>query len=211
MTAKITKEDVVEIHKKLQKEFDFKLVYKKNSSFMKFIAFFLSLFGILDKKKFMEDFTTTIGSTVYHNYKIGEGNQDELWSQFKTLIHEIIHVQQSKHFGFLKFSLSYLLSSNSRTQFETQAYKSSFILNYSIYGNFPEPILVAENLYSYSLKEKHVNMAADAYAAEIETIRTNKQFSDYKETITLSTVISNIRDKDFNLRFYENKAVFLEF
>lgn len=209
--AKITKDEIIEIYKKLQKEFDFKLVYKKDSKFMKFIAFFLSLFGILDKKKFMNDFTTTIGSTIYHSYKIGEGDEEQLWAQFRTLVHEIVHVRQCERFGFIKFSLSYLLSSNSRLKYEIQAYKSSFILNYAIYGAFPNAMLVAENLYSYNLKAEHVGKAALAYIDEIDMIKKDKQFSDCWEIITLSAIIANIKDKNFNLRFYENKAVLMDF
>ena len=79
------------------KKYKYKIVYKGNSKFMKFLNFFVRIFN----KTFMTRYVTTIGSTIYTPNK-------DLSVPHSTMIHELQHLKDSKDYPVL-YELSYLL------------------------------------------------------------------------------------------------------
>ena len=85
----------------LKKVSDLKIAFKDESRLMKVLSFLLFF-----NKKFMENYTTTLGSTVYFPSKQWlNANTD---SARRTLCHEMMHILDSKKFGGLAFSFSYI-------------------------------------------------------------------------------------------------------
>lgn len=97
-----------------------KIVIKENSALMRLIAWALSILTkmkIVDfsKERFMNDYITTIGSTIY-------AGKDRGWSMdmevTTTVLHELVHVLQ-----FLRvwMELQYLVSKKWRSYYESSA------------------------------------------------------------------------------------------
>ena len=79
------------------KKYKYKIVYKGDSKFMKFLNFFVRIFN----KTFMTGYVTTIGSTIYTPYS-------NKYVSHSTMIHELQHLKDSKDYPVL-YELSYLL------------------------------------------------------------------------------------------------------
>lgn len=90
-------------HKELQAHLPgFKIAYKDESKLMKVIDKILFF-----NKKFMTDFTTVLGQTVYFPSKQKvEENQD---SYIATLAHEYVHAKDAKRFTNVLFGFLYLV------------------------------------------------------------------------------------------------------
>jgi len=94
-----TLEKVIELG---EKDFGLKVKFKDESLFMKILGWILFF-----NPKFMTNYTTTIGSTVYFaNRKWLKENQD---SAAHVLAHELVHIGDSKQAGGFIFSYTYLL------------------------------------------------------------------------------------------------------
>ena len=115
----------------------FKLVEKKNSWFMKVIAFLLKVITFGRMNTFMTSFTTTIGYTIY---------TPSTWvsrsyiSRAETLRHEGVHMRQLMRMGWLGFTFMYLLFvfpvglALGRYLLESEAYEESLRAVADYYG-----------------------------------------------------------------------------
>lgn len=103
----------------------FKLVPKAESPFMRTLGVVLR---VLLGGAFLEDFTTTVGLTVYTPTKWAEMSEA---SRLGVLRHERVHLRQAKRYGGLVFSLAYLLFplpfglAYCRARLEWEAYEES--------------------------------------------------------------------------------------
>lgn len=79
----------------------FNVAFKQDSAFMKFLSVIMFF-----NKKFMTEYITTIGNTVYLPSKESYEKEPEFW--LDSVIHEFIHAMDYKKYSIL-FSLSYLL------------------------------------------------------------------------------------------------------
>lgn len=107
---------------------DFKLVWKRDSTFMKAIDLGLRILTFGQMRQFMTSFITTIGTTMYVH-----SGWDTLTESEKMIVlrHERVHMRQSKRYGFLLFSFLYLFFplplflSYFRAKFEKEAYEET--------------------------------------------------------------------------------------
>jgi hypothetical protein len=123
---------------RLQREFGARLVPKQGSLFMTVINAVLKVLSFGQFKAFFEDYTTTIGKTVYTPTR---------WDSFsdgaRTVIlrHEMVHLQQAKRWGFL-FSVLYLFgglpigAAYFRVKFEREAYVETLQAHVDLLGTF---------------------------------------------------------------------------
>ena len=103
--------------------YDLEVVQKTDSAFMKLLAWFLNTIGVMDKKAFMENASTTIGNKIYLPFILGEASDKfPLTNQVSILTHECQHkvqrLKDSKAFYF-----RYLFSSAKRAAYEADAYR----------------------------------------------------------------------------------------
>lgn len=146
-------------YKFMTKEYNLKIVNKADSSSMKIISWFLNSIGIVNQEDFLKNFTTTIGRTIYIPYKIGEGDIWEIYGQIKTLVHEVVHVEQCNKEGFAKFSYNYIFNKDKRAEYEAEAYRTDMVLDFHFSGAFRQPHEIVKSLRSYGLDKKHIEYA----------------------------------------------------
>jgi hypothetical protein len=81
-------------------EFGFDIVYKDESRFMKTLAIFATLFN----PKFMTDYTTTVGTTIY----VPRGDFSEYQNDYVEIFaHELMHMRENKQQGSVLYFLRY--------------------------------------------------------------------------------------------------------
>ncbi len=163
-------------------EYDTKIVDKNKSSFMKALGIFLSTFGIMSKKEFLEDFVTTIGKTIYVPFSIGKGklNENDLLNQIFLCVHEHEHVVQHNKLG-RKYSIRYVLRSSQRAKFETEAYSTSLEIYYWFFKDFLSTDYLSQLLIFYNCKEKDILQSKKALDGNIELIKKGKIISEVSE------------------------------
>lgn len=117
----LTTEIVIEFPK-------FRVVKKSDSLLMKVINGFLLVLTFWQLKKFMTDFITTVGETVYVP---DDWNTQTEVGRMIVLRHERIHMRQKKKYGMFLFSFLYLfvplpgVFAYYRQKFEREAYEES--------------------------------------------------------------------------------------
>lgn len=103
----------------------FSVTMKSSSKLMKFIDLLLKVITVWRMRRFMTDFITTIGDTVYVPDTWYQG--DDV-SRMIVLRHERVHMRQKKKYGMVLFTLAYLFSplpgglAYCRARFEREAY-----------------------------------------------------------------------------------------
>lgn len=117
---------VDELKREIRAEFPgFKLAPKGGSRLMKTIGWFLTVLSFGTSKKFMEMYTTTIGTTVYTPLSWNGWTEHE---QMALLRHERVHMRQARRLGRVWYALLYLfvplpfLLAYFRMRFEREAY-----------------------------------------------------------------------------------------
>lgn len=98
--------EFIRVYNALRAEFpDFELVRKADSRLMHVIDFLLRLATLGRMKKFMTDYTTTIGHVVYI-----PSSWDSKLTLMKASVlrHERVHMRQRKRLGAWKYELTYL-------------------------------------------------------------------------------------------------------
>lgn len=115
----------------------FRLVKKSESGFMKFLNLLLVCITFGQMKRFMTDFTTTIGYTIYIP---SEWETRIPAAKAVTLRHERVHMRQRRERGWFAFSFLYLFilpafRAYYRTRFEKEAYEESLLAIAEYYGD----------------------------------------------------------------------------
>lgn len=101
-----TMASVDEIVNDIRNEFpDFKMEAKSTSFLMKSIGLFLKILSFGTSNKFMDNYITTIGHTIYTSG--GWDNMEDI-SKMIVLRHERVHMRQQKRMGRFLFSFVYL-------------------------------------------------------------------------------------------------------
>lgn len=141
---------------------DFKLLRKEDSLLMKIIHVFLLCITFGMQRRFMTDFVTTIGNTIY----VPKGWDG--WEETMRLIvlrHERVHMDQRRHYGPLLYSFIYLawpfplFLAYGRAVLEREAYRESMVAEYE-YAKGKRAVL-----YLDAYKEWYIsNFTGSAYA-----------------------------------------------
>ncbi|MBU8900632.1 hypothetical protein KRR26_33985 [Corallococcus sp. M34] len=163
--------EVVAFWQSMQERFRTKTASKADSLEMRLAAEALQRMGILDKQRFLERFTTTVGRTLYLPFEVGvpQGGWD-LWGQVVVCVHEHQHVVQHDEEG-PSYELNYLTSPASRAQYEAEAYTCNLELHYWRYGSTPSPRALAEKLRGYGCRPEDIKVAAHTLALTSASVR----------------------------------------
>ncbi|RJS14140.1 hypothetical protein DRW03_35450 [Corallococcus sp. H22C18031201] len=155
----------------MQARFRTKVASKSDSLEMQLAAEALQRMGILDKQRFLANFTTTVGRTIYTPFEPGvpQGGWD-LWAQVVVCVHEHQHVVQHDEEG-PSYELNYLTSPASRAQYEAEAYTCNLELHYWRYGTTPSPRALAEKLRGYGCRPEDIEVAAHTLALTSASVR----------------------------------------
>lgn len=142
----LSREGYVDLLLAIKDEFpDFRIAKRKQSNLMKFFDVCLRVISFGKYSNFMNEFTTTVGTTVY------VPDAWDAWSSSRKAIvlrHERVHMRQARDLGRIKFFFSYLflplpiVFAHFRTKFEKEAYEESLRAYREYYGTkFFTPVL----------------------------------------------------------------------
>lgn len=132
----------------------FSIVKKSESTFMKVLDVCLRILTFNRMTSFMSRFTTTIGYKVYVTDRWEQMTDED---QIRILRHESVHMRQRAKYGFLLFSILYLLLplpmffAGYRTKFEKEAYVESMRVEVEQAGSL-KPLL--NNIYRETMIER---------------------------------------------------------
>jgi hypothetical protein len=130
----------------LERTYGTRVVRKADSRFMRAAGWALQALGILRRDRFMEDFTTTIGRTIYLSHYLGSGDASPA-AQLRTLAHEHQHVVQERR-GGLGYYLGYAFSRARRARYEAEAYATGLEID-RLLGARIDPDAEAELIDGY--------------------------------------------------------------
>lgn len=125
----------------------FKLVWKEDSRFMRFIAWFLRCITLGKQCTFQTAYITTIGCAVYVPQSWRERSDIQ---RTITLRHERVHMRQRKALSMPLFTFLYLLfplpggMAYFRTLFEMEAYAETIKATVELYPNGAQLVLRTE-------------------------------------------------------------------
>jgi len=147
-----------------------KVKSKASATEMQLIAQALGIMGIVDEDSFMNDFTTTIGKTIYAPFEVGVPSDGHtLWSQIEIGAHEHQHVIQVRDIG-VKFAVRYLTDPTWRSVYEGEAYRVSMSLHFWRYGEVPSVEGYVHSMKSYGVSEENLDFFRSFLTMSTHTI-----------------------------------------
>lgn len=165
-----TTQEVIRLWQHFQDVFETR-IENKAESIMVIGAEILSGLEIQDKKTFLENYTTTIGKTIYTPFTVGTPHPRwSLWEQMMVCVHEHQHVYQYKAFKE-DFFARYIFSTACRSRFEVQAYISNAAMTYWRTGRVIVAAELAGRLRAYGCSPDDIMVATRAIVSAEETIK----------------------------------------
>ena len=178
MTAEIQPDEVLAFWRHMQDRFGTTTVNKADALEMQLVADLLDALGILDKERFLTNFTTTLARRIYTPFEVGspEGGWD-LWSQVVICVHEHQHVVQHDRED-LAYEASYVTDRAARARFEAEAYRSNLEMHFWRYGTTESARQLAELLHDYGCRPEDVEVAAQSLALANISVRQGAVLND---------------------------------
>jgi hypothetical protein len=171
MKKELIKDIVINFYNYMEKIYGSKTIYKKDSLLMKSAGTMLDLFGILDKKKFMPKYATTILKNIYVPFVVGQANDKwDLKQQVSCCVHEHMHVEQYQKEN-LKFLFNYTFNSRKRAIYEIQAYSTNLEMYFYDTGKILDSTYIANKLSSYGCNKKDIEIAKSILDRKIRIIK----------------------------------------
>jgi hypothetical protein len=133
-------------------------VKAKTASEMQVIGAVLASMGIMDRERFVRDFSIALGHGIYPNFVVGDPSWIPLISQSVVCVHEHVHVRQ---FHSADFAWDYCLDSSKRALSECEAYRASMEMAYWFTGRCPAPSSIVGKLGSYNLTADDLAFAGE--------------------------------------------------
>ena len=168
MTRTITSKQTIAFWKYMSKKYGTTAVPKAGAVEMQGAATMLALMGIMDAKKFLSKYTTTLGDRIYVPFEIGNAANCPLVDQVAICVHEHVHVQQ---FSSINFIWDYCLDSSKRATHECRAYVASMEMVYFFTGKCPSPTRIAKQLVAYNCTMDDVEYATKFLTTTAHIIR----------------------------------------
>ena len=156
MTHKLTPELVKGLFGFMCSSYHSKVVAKDGSAAMKAAGWALSLMRIEDQNEFLNDFSTTLGRTIYIPYVPGEACDGwPLEHQIASIVHEHLHVEQYNAGGWT-WQWNYLTNPTKRAGYEAEAYATELETYYWYNKSHLDVHELASVLYSYGCSSADV-------------------------------------------------------
>ena len=183
----ITKKQYFKLLRVIKRIFPkFRIVSKRNNYFMLWLNRTVQLFN----KKFMTQYTTTIGYSIFTP---DDWSKRSYTSRYSTMIHEMIHLQQFRKFGFIPYSILYIFVpipvflAYFRKKFEQEAYAINIILAYKQKGR------------KHVLSKQYKQNVIDQFCSNLYGYTWHS-----KESIAkwLESLVSKIDNKEISLKSY---------
>lgn len=176
----LTSQNVIDFWKYMNSFYKTSTVDKNNSTMMSTIGTFLNTMGVLNKTSFMNKFTTTIGTTIYTPFTIGDTNNKN-WSlldQIIVCVHEHMHVLQYKKDGSFTFPYKYLATTKGRTEYEAEAYTCSLEMFWLVYQAMPSTDIYVNSMKSYNVTPQDLITFKNILDANALLIKAGKKIME---------------------------------
>ena len=168
-----------------------KRYFKTNSKLMKVLSLIIPKLTRISKQRFMDFFTTTLGSKIYTAEALTprkESNAKKEQRAVHSIIvaaHEHVHVLQFRQ-GRIKFVWRYLTSSLYRALYEAEAYRVNLLLDPKLLGGGLGEATILTRLLNYGCSSSDLKQA-HAYLASYATKLGDKGFATkvYNQVIDL--------------------------
>jgi hypothetical protein len=171
MSNEVRPEQVYLFWEMMQQHYDSEVLDKPTAMEMRVLGWLLDLFCVVDRKTFLERFTTTIGRRIYIPFFVGvDHSRHPLWSQIGTCVHEHQHIVQLDRDG-VRFTIDYLFDQASRAAYEAEAYTCNQELHFWRTGELRSPRKLAEKLRYYGCRETDIAVAESQLIAASRAIR----------------------------------------
>lgn len=118
----LTSESIIELWDAMCHRYEAKYVYKKTAWEMKLVAGFLDALGITDRDEFMKNYATTVGRTVYPNFKVGTKKVPFI-TQAMLASHEFNHIWLHDEMGTIQYNANYVGDVSERGLIEVDCYE----------------------------------------------------------------------------------------
>lgn len=158
MTHEITTEQTKAFWKYITKKYKTHVKNKSDSDEIKLIASLLSIAGIMDADKFLNNYTQTLGSNIYPNFTVGDPGKVPLDLQAAVCIHEHVHVRQ---FRSADFVWGYCINSAKRTLYECEAYRANMEIGFWFTGKCQTPSSIVKAMKGYNLTNDDLKFAQE--------------------------------------------------
>jgi hypothetical protein len=191
----ITPEEVKAFWQFMQQRFAASVISKSDSTAMAAVGLLLDKLKVLDRDRFLKDFTTTLGHRIYVPFEVGVPQAGyDLWWQVLTCTHECQHVHQfaSSAGSGLEFSWDYLASHAARASYEAEAYTCNLELEWwrkKAFGRTPAQY--AALLTSYGCDAADIAVVTKRLALELVTIKAGGIITEATKT-ALGWLESNV-------------------
>ncbi len=145
---------------------------KRDAVIMRAASVLLDQLGIVEKTRFLENFATTIGRTIYLPFEPGVPSAGwPLWTQMVVLTHECQHIAQLDRLGAWAFFLRYVTKKAERAVLEADAYRCQLELYFWRTGQVLAPKLLAARLQAYAVTATDIRVAEKVLVSSAETIK----------------------------------------
>jgi len=189
----ITPEMVVSAWDHMRRYYNTKIVSKEDQELMQMIGRSLDIMGIMDKERFLETYTTTVGDVIYIPFEIGVGtDKHPLHTQLYICGHEHQHYVQYRD-GRMQFMLEYLSDSTYRAKYEAQAMHTSMEIRWWHKQSLPNIPSYAMKLHNYNcpqididVTEKSLKITSKVVKQGGVTTEAGKTLIHYLEHISLT-------------------------
>jgi hypothetical protein len=172
-----TPADVRAFYAWFSRQLRFRVIRKNNSALMQTVARVLDAMKVVDKKRFLENFTTVIpirgvrGVFVPFEHGVPAENWS-LWHQIEILDHEADHLMQSDKAGDISYAWDYLTSSARRAHYEAGGYRCNLELRWRYFRELLDPKALAEKLVgNYGCSRADAAVTAKELALTIPTVK----------------------------------------
>ena len=182
-----TRKQTLAFWKFMAERYNSRVVWKRDASMMKAAAIGLSTLRILDRDRFLDDYTTVIGRTIYAPFELGGSSDasgaDDVrskaaarmrFSQIITCTHEHQHIEQRNRDGAMRFSSTYLLSQRARVRYEAEAYACNIQLRWWRDGTLISITKIADQLVDYGVNEAGRAYACEQLAGYVERVKAGE-------------------------------------
>lgn len=173
----ITKKMVLEFWEYMQGKYGFSVINKNDSSMMKMVDWILSGIGIMDRKEFLNNYSTTVGHSVYIPFVLGEGDSLGLMDQVIICAHEAQHVVQYNKDNAI-FVGGYVSSKSRRASYEVEAYNVTMEMYYYFTGKVLSSNFLCNLLSKYAIDEVDLSVSRKRFDIQRKVLRLGIITSD---------------------------------
>jgi hypothetical protein len=156
----LTSEDVKAFALALAARYGASIQQKLNNPVMETVGSLLQDMGVLQKQSFMSDYCTTLGRTIYANFRVGVEDTDgvSLPDQVAVLCHEATHVEQFDR-GAFTFTWLYITNTEQRAVLEAEAYVQQSLFEWLYAEQMSSPSDVEHWMASYGVPPQDAKLA----------------------------------------------------